>query len=123
MPIRRPRCDTGVSEIAHLAELGVVLLLFVIGVEVNPTRLWRMKTLVLGLGSLQVLITGGLIAAIGYQFLGVSWEISLLIGMSLALSSTAFVLQLLTQRKVLSSEYGRATVAVLLLQEIGRAHV
>lgn len=106
------------NEISHLAELGVVLLLFVIGVEVNPTRLWRMKSWVLGLGSLQVLITGGLIAVIAHQFLGGSWEISLLIGMSLALSSTAFVLQLLTQRKMLSSEYGRATVAVLLLQDL-----
>lgn len=106
------------SEIAHLSELGVVLLLFVIGVEINPTRLWRMKGLVLGLGSLQVVLTGGLITIVAHQFLGSPWEVSVLIGMSLALSSTAFVLQLLTQRKVLSSEYGRATVAVLLLQDL-----
>ena len=106
------------NEIAHLSELGVVLLLFIIGVEINPTRLWRMKSLVLGLGSLQVLITGGLITVVAHQFISAPWEISLLIGMSLALSSTAFVLQLLTQRKVLSSEYGKATVAVLLLQDL-----
>lgn len=106
------------DEIAHFSELGVVLLLFVIGVEMNPTRLWRMKGLVLGLGSLQVLITGGLITVVVHQFINSSWEISLLIGLSLALSSTAFVLQLLTQRKVLSSEYGRATVAVLLFQDL-----
>ena len=82
------------DEIAHLAELGVVLLLFVIGIEINPSRLWKMKRLVLGLGTLQVLITGGLITLIVHEALGTSWEISLLAGLALALSSTAFVLQL-----------------------------
>jgi monovalent cation:proton antiporter-2 (CPA2) family protein len=106
------------DEIAHLAELGVVLLLFVIGIEINPSRLWKMKELVLGLGSLQVLITGGLITVLAHAFLDTSWEISLLIGLALALSSTAFVLQLLTEKKMLSSEYGKPTVAVLLLQDL-----
>ncbi len=106
------------DEIAHLAELGVVLLLFVIGIEINPSRLWKMKGLALGLGTLQVLITGGLITVIVHEFLNSSWKISLLIGSALALSSTAFVLQLLTERKVLSSEYGRPSVAVLLLQDL-----
>ena len=107
-----------VDEISHLAELGVVLLLFVIGIEINPSRLWRMKRLLLGLGTLQVLITGGLITVIVHEFLGTSWKISLLTGAALALSSTAFVLQLLTERKLLSSEYGRPAVAVLLLQDL-----
>ncbi len=106
------------DEIAHLAELGVVLLLFVIGIEINPSRLWKMKRLVLGLGSLQVLITGGVITIIVHEILNSSWKISLLIGSALALSSTAFVLQLLTERKGLSSEYGRPSVAVLLLQDL-----
>jgi len=106
------------DEIAHLAELGVVLLLFVIGIEISPSRLWKMKGLVLGLGTLQVLITGGLITVIAHEFLDSSWKISLLIGLALALSSTAFVLQLLTQRKALSLEYGRPSVAVLLLQDL-----
>lgn len=106
------------DEIAHLAELGVVLLLFVIGVEINPSRLWNMKGLVLGLGSLQVLITGGLITLIAHEFLDTAWDVSLLIGLALALSSTAFVLQLLTERKLLSSEYGRPSVSVLLLQDL-----
>jgi monovalent cation:proton antiporter-2 (CPA2) family protein len=106
------------DEIAHLAELGVVLLLFVIGIEINPSRLWKMKGLVLGLGSLQVLITGGLITIIAHEILHSSWKISLLIGSALALSSTAFVLQLLTERKMLSSEFGRPSVAVLLLQDL-----
>ncbi len=106
------------DEIAHLAELGVVLLLFVIGIEMNPNRLWKMRALVLGFGSLQVLITGALITVIAYEFLNTSWEISLLIGLSLALSSTAFVLQLITEKKMLSSEYGKYSIAVLLLQDL-----
>ena len=106
------------DEIAHLAELGVVLLLFVIGIEIKPSRLWKMKRLVLGLGTLQVLITGGLITVIVHEFLGTSWKISLLIGSALALSSTAFVLQLLRERKLLYSEYGRPAVAILLLQDL-----
>ena len=106
------------DEIAHLAELGVVLLLFVIGIEINPSRLWKMKGLVLGLGSLQVFLTGGIITIIVHETLQSSWKISLLIGSALALSSTAFVLQLLTERKMLSSEYGRPAVAVLLLQDL-----
>ncbi len=106
------------DEISHLAELGVVLLLFVIGIEINPSRLWKMKGLVLGLGSLQVFITGGILTFIVHATLQTSWGISLLIGAALALSSTAFVLQLLTEKKMLSSEYGRPSVAVLLLQDL-----
>jgi len=106
------------DEITHLAELGVVLLLFVIGIEINPSRLWKMKGLVLGLGTLQVLITGGLITIVVHELLHSSWKVSLLIGLALALSSTAFVLQLLTEKKLLSSEYGKPSVAVLLLQDL-----
>ena len=106
------------DEIAHLAELGVVLLLFAIGIEINPSRLWKMKGLVLGLGSFQVLITGGLITVIVHALLDTSWKISLLTGVALALSSTAFVLQLLAERKLLYSEYGRPSVAILLLQDL-----
>ena len=105
-------------EIGHLAELGVVLLLFVIGIEMNPSRLWKMKGLVLGLGSLQVIVTGGIITIIAHVTLSTSWGISLLIGSALALSSTAFVIQLLTERKMLSSEYGKPAIAVLLLQDL-----
>ena len=106
------------DEIGHLAELGVVLLLFVIGIEINPGRLWKMKGLVLGLGSLQVLITGGVVTIAAHELLDSSWKISLLIGSALALSSTAFVLQLLSERKTLSTDYGKTTIAVLLLQDL-----
>ncbi len=106
------------DEITHLAELGVVMLLFVIGIEISPSRLWNMKGLVLGLGSLQVLVTGGLITFFVQYFLNSSWEVSVLIGLALSLSSTAFVLQLLTERRLLSSEHGRPSVSILLLQDL-----
>lgn len=106
------------DEIAHLAELGVVLLLFAIGIEINPSRLWKIKNLVLGLGSLQIIVTGCVITIITHELLNTSWKISLLIGTALALSSTAFVLQLLTDRKTLSSTYGKTSVAVLLMQDL-----
>jgi monovalent cation:proton antiporter-2 (CPA2) family protein len=106
------------DEIAHLAEFGVVLLLFVIGIEINPSRLWQMKRLLLGLGTLQVLLTGALITITIHEFLDLSWKISLLIGLALALSSTAFGLQLLTERKLLYSGYGKPAVAILLLQDL-----
>jgi len=106
------------TEIGHLAELGVVLLLFVIGIELKPSRLWLMRRLVFGLGTLQVLVTGGLISAITYFVFGVELRSAVLIGPALALSSTAFVLQLLTEQKMLTSNYGRTSIAVLLFQDL-----
>lgn len=107
-----------VTEIGQLAELGVVLLLFVIGIELKPARLWLMRRLVFGLGTLQVVLTGALITAGTYFLLGVPFRTAILIGPALALSSTAFVLQLLAEQKMLHSEYGRASLAVLLFQDL-----
>ena len=106
------------AEIAHLAELGVVLLLFVIGIELKPSRLWLMRRMVFGLGALQVVVTGALISAAAYFVFGVEPRSAILIGPALALSSTAFVLQLLSEQKMLVSEYGRTSVAVLLFQDL-----
>jgi monovalent cation:proton antiporter-2 (CPA2) family protein len=107
-----------VTEIGRLAELGVVLLLFVIGIELKPSRLWLMRRLVLGLGTLQVVLTGLLITAAAYLLLDVPFPAAAVIGPALALSSTAFVLQLLAEQRSLHSEYGRASLAVLLLQDL-----
>lgn len=107
-----------ISEIGHLAEIGVVLLLFVIGIELKPSRLWLMRRLVFGLGSLQVLLTGILLGCIAYFAFDVSLRAATLIGPALALSSTAFVLQILTEQKSLTSTYGRASFSVLLLQDL-----
>ena len=106
------------AEIGHLAELGVVLLLFVIGIELKPSRLWLMRRMVFGLGSLQVIITGALISAAVYFMFDIELRSTILIGLALALSSTAFVLQLLSEQKMLASNYGRTSVAVLLFQDL-----
>ena len=106
------------NEIRQLAELGVVLLLFVIGIELKPARLWLMRRLVFGLGALQVAVTGALITAGVYLAMDLPFRAAVVIGPALALSSTAFVLQLLAERKLLHSEYGRASLSVLLLQDL-----
>ncbi|MEZ5842743.1 MAG: cation:proton antiporter [Hyphomicrobiaceae bacterium] len=107
----------GVKDIAALAELGVVFLLFVIGLELSPERLVTMRRLVFGLGGLQVLLSALVIGASGLLF-GNSMSASVLIGLSLALSSTAVVLEVMAQRKRLTSPAGRASFAVLLLQDL-----
>lgn len=107
-----------VTEIGDFAELGVVLLLFVIAIELKPSRLWLMRRLVFGLGTLQVLVTGLLFTAVVYYLLDISLRSAILIGPALALSSTAFVLQLLNEQKLLATEYGRTSIAVLLLQDL-----
>lgn len=106
------------TEIGHLAELGVVLLLFVIGIELKPARLWLMRRAVFGLGTLQVVVTGALISAVAHLVFDVGLRAAILIGPALALSSTAFVLQLLTEQRMLTSGYGRTSIAVLLFQDL-----
>ena len=107
-----------VAEIGKLAELGVVLLLFVIGIELKPARLWLMRRLVFGLGTLQVVITGALITTGVYFLMDIPFSTAVVIGPALALSSTAFVLRLLAEQRLLHSEYGRSSLSVLLLQDL-----
>jgi len=106
------------SDIAHVAELGVVLLMFVIGIELKPSRLWAMRQMVFGMGALQVIITGAAITGLAYYVFGVDIRAAILIGPAMALSSTAFVLQLLQEQKMLGSKYGSSTVAILLFQDL-----
>jgi monovalent cation:proton antiporter-2 (CPA2) family protein len=105
------------GETLHFGELGVVLLLFIIGLELHPKRLWIMRHLVFGLGTLQVLITCLIITGALYVA-GFATNTALLIGFSLALSSTAFVLQLLGEQKNLGTPHGRAAFGTLLLQDL-----
>ena len=107
-----------VSEISHLAEFGVVLLLFVIGIELKPSRLWLMRKMVFGLGSLQIILTGFVIALVLYFAFNISLRSAILMGPALALSSTAFVLQILTEQKLLTSLYGRTSISILLMQDL-----
>ncbi len=105
------------AHIKILAELGIVLLLFVIGLELTPQRLWQMRNLVFGLGGSQVLISAILIGTIAYLW-GNSVQVSLLLGLGLALSSTALILQWLQEQKLFASNVGRASFSVLLFQDL-----
>ncbi|HSG30829.1 MAG TPA: monovalent cation:proton antiporter-2 (CPA2) family protein [Thermodesulfobacteriota bacterium] len=103
--------------VMHFAELGVVLMLFLIGLELEPSLLWRLKNSILGLGSLQVFITTALISLITIV-VGYSWKEALAIGLILSLSSTAIVLQTLNEKGLLNSQGGRFSFSVLLFQDI-----
>jgi glutathione-regulated potassium-efflux system ancillary protein KefC len=105
------------EHILHFAELGVVFLLFIIGLELKPSRLWVMRKMVFGLGTAQVLGTAAVIAALASLY-GLGTQTSIVIGLILALSSTAFVLQMLAEKKQLSTQYGRAAFSILLLQDL-----
>ena len=106
-----------VESLLHFSEFGVVLLLFIIGLELQPKRLWRLRRLVFGLGGAQVLVTGSLITAVAMA-LGLSTPASVVAGFGLALSSTAFVLQMLGERAELNTLHGRAAFGVLLFQDL-----
>lgn len=105
------------EHLMQTAELGIVLLLFVIGLELQPSRLWALRDKVFGLGALQLLGVGSVIAAVCLA-VGLSWKASLLIGWTLALSSTALVLPTLAERKELSTRHGREAFAILLFQDL-----
>lgn len=108
---------TQVDQLRHFTELGVVLLLFIIGLEMQPKKLWAMRRAVFGMGSAQVVLTGALIA--GYVMLnGFQWKAAIILGLGFALSSTAFVLQMLGERGEMAAKHGKAAFAVLLMQDI-----
>lgn len=105
------------KEILHLAEFGVVLLLFLIGLELRPRRLWSMRNAIFGLGGAQVAITAILLAAIALAFV-LPWKSALFMGLALALSSTAFALQVMEENGELQTKHGRLGFAVLLFQDL-----
>ncbi len=105
------------SSTLAISELGVVLLLFIIGLELSPARLWVMRRPVFLIGGLQVLLSALAIGAV-LMLLGWNWKSDLIIGLGLALSSTAVVIQLLAERKELGTGYGRLSFAILLFQDI-----
>jgi glutathione-regulated potassium-efflux system ancillary protein KefC/glutathione-regulated potassium-efflux system protein KefB len=111
------RLVTDVESILHFSELGVVLLLFIIGLELQPTRLWVLRRSVFGLGAAQVLATGAALAAIAWA-LGLGWQAAVIVGLGLAMSSTALVLQVLAERNQLTTRHGRESFAILLFQDL-----
>ncbi len=106
------------ESVAHISELGVVLLLFIIGLELSPKRLWLMRKSVFGVGSAQVLLTGAVIGAIALFGFAQSLPAALVLGLGLALSSTALGLQSLAESKQLNAPHGRLAFAILLFQDI-----
>src|SRR5690606_22262711 len=106
------------ESVAHLSELGVVLLLFIIGLELSPKRLWVMRTAVFGVGLAQVLLTALVIGTVALFGFHQPLPVALVLGLGLALSSTAFGLQLLAERKELTAPHGRMAFAILLFQDI-----
>jgi len=105
------------EEISEISELGVVLMLFVIGMELSPQRLWVMRRIVFGIGSLQLVLTGLAIGGVCLA-LGLDWKGALIVGLGLSLSSTAIDLQILGERKELQTAHGRLGFAILLFQDV-----
>lgn len=105
------------SYIKILAELGIVLLLFIIGLELTPSRLWQMRSLVFGLGGAQVIVSAIIIGGVAHLW-GNNIQVSILLGLSLALSSTAIVIQWLHEQKLFVSNAGRASFSILLFQDL-----
>jgi monovalent cation:proton antiporter-2 (CPA2) family protein len=103
--------------VLHVAEFGVVLLLFLVGLELNAQRVWAMRRAIFGLGAAQVAITAGAIAALGL-LAGLPLPVALITGMGLSMSSTAIGLATLTERNLLSTPGGQASFAVLLFQDL-----
>ena len=102
---------------SEFSEFGVILLLFIIGLELSPQRLWLMRRAVFGTGALQVVVSALLLGAAALAT-GVGWKTALIVGLGLALSSTAIGLQTLAERKELGSPHGRLAFAILLFQDV-----
>jgi monovalent cation:proton antiporter-2 (CPA2) family protein len=111
------RLVTDVGAIARVSELGVVMLLFLIGLELRPKRLWVMRRAVFGLGAAQLALTGAALAALAHA-VGVAWAGAAVLGAGLAMSSTAIVLPMLAERDLLAAPAGRDAFAVLLFQDL-----
>ena len=108
---------SNVEDIFHFAELGVVLLMFIIGLELQPSRLWALRRSVFGLGGAQVVVTGLLLAGIAMAF-KLDASSALVVGLALSLSSTALALQTLAEKKQLTTQHGRTAFAILLFQDL-----
>jgi len=105
------------QDIMHFAEFGVVMMLFLIGLELEPSHFWKMRRLIVGMGSVQISATA-VLAGAGLMLLGFTWQAALATGLALAMSSTAIVLQSLKEKGLGSTMAGKSAFAVLLFQDI-----
>ena len=108
---------TKVEDILHFAEFGVVLMLFLVGLELEPKRLWSLRRPIFGWGSAQVLGCALLLTAVALAF-GVDWRTALVAGLGLALSSTAIALQVMGERNLMPTSSGQASFSILLFQDV-----
>ncbi|MES2282172.1 MAG: glutathione-regulated potassium-efflux system protein KefC [Pseudomonadota bacterium] len=108
---------TNVQDILHFAEFGVVLMLFLVGLELEPKRLWNLRRPIFGWGSAQVLGCAVILMAVAVAF-GVKWQIALVAGLGLALSSTAIALQAIGERNLMPTSSGQAGFSILLFQDV-----
>jgi monovalent cation:proton antiporter-2 (CPA2) family protein len=108
---------TDTESIFHFSEFGVIFLMFVIGLELQPNRLWVLRRSVFGLGSLQMILTCLVVMALALSF-GLQWQMSLVLGLGISMSSTALVLQSLGERKQLNAQHGRDAFSILLFQDL-----
>lgn len=106
------------ESIFEFSEFGVIFLMFIIGLELQPSRLWVLRRSVFGLGAAQVVATTALVFAVTQCFMNMSWQCSIVIGFGLAMSSTALVLQSLAERHQLSASHGRDSFSILLFQDL-----
>lgn len=105
------------EQIMHFAEFGIIMMLFLIGLELEPQKLWTLRKLIIGLGGLQVVLTTLVLFGIGL-LIGYEWPISLAVSMALTLSSTALVLQMLQEKNLIKTAEGETAFSVLLFQDI-----
>jgi glutathione-regulated potassium-efflux system ancillary protein KefC len=105
------------QDVMHFAEFGVIVMLFLVGLELQPSKLWSLRKPILGLGGLQVLGTSAAIALAAY-FIGLDWKAAVAAGLILAMSSTAIVIQSLNERGQLQTSAGQSSFSVLLFQDI-----
>jgi glutathione-regulated potassium-efflux system ancillary protein KefC len=108
---------SNVEDILHFAEFGVVLMLFLVGLELDPKRLWSMRRPIFGWGGAQVLGCAAVLAALAV-LVGVPWRVALVAALGLALSSTAIALQVMGERNLMSTSSGRSAFAILLFQDV-----
>jgi glutathione-regulated potassium-efflux system protein KefB len=107
-----------VDELKAVAELGVVLFMFTVGLELRPEKVWALRRLIFGLGSAQMLVTAAVLAAYLVLLVRVPWESATIIGLAFSMSSTAIIMATLGERGELSSEHGRTIFAVLMAQDL-----
>ena len=112
-----PSVTSHVEDLRHFTELGVVLLLFVIGLEMHPRRLWEMRRTLFGLGSAQILVTAAVLTLYFRPSLD-NWPVALLVGLALALSSTALVMQTLYEQQEVATRHGQTAFSILLMQDL-----